>query len=407
MRIRLESMPILNSRPTCDRCRRPVSACWCGGLTPVETAIQVVFLQHPREARVAIGTARMAHLGLQRSELHEGIEFGAHPRVAELVAAPGTALLFPGDGAMAPEALPRPPETLLVLDGTWPQARKMMALNPALRALPRIGFVPSKPGNYRIRREPAAHCVATIEAVVEVLAALERDASRFAPLLRSFESMVDRQIAAKAARIEPARRHVTAPEPWWTSTAMPNLEALWPHLVAVAGEANAHSRLTVVPGQPELVQLAAVRLATGEVFHSFLAPRRVLGPRVAHHLAVPGDSILAGQRVSDALSDWHQFLHPHDRLIGWGAFCWELLAREGWRPTGDPIDLRLVAAHRLKRRAGAPEAAAMAVGGKVEPIAGVPGRAGRTLESIAAFTRALLDEKRAFQDDFNTLCRPL
>ncbi|MDH4372177.1 MAG: DTW domain-containing protein, partial [Verrucomicrobiota bacterium] len=149
------------ARLTCSRCRRPASACWCAELTPVETATRVVFLQHPRESRVAIGTARIAHLGLSRSELHEGIEFAGHPRIEELLARPGTALLFPGPGAVAPDALERPPETLIIIDGTWPQARKMVALNPALRALPRIGFMPRKPGNYRIRREPDLQCVAT------------------------------------------------------------------------------------------------------------------------------------------------------------------------------------------------------------------------------------------------------
>lgn len=165
------------ARPSCVRCRRPTSACWCAELTPVETATRVVFLQHPRESRVAIGTARIAHLGLSRSELHEGIEFAGHPRIEELLARPGTALLFPGPGAVAPDALERPPETLIIIDGTWPQARKMVALNPALRALPRIGFMPRKPGNYRIRREPDLHCVATVEAVVEVLSAWEETSS--------------------------------------------------------------------------------------------------------------------------------------------------------------------------------------------------------------------------------------
>ena len=75
------------ARPSCVRCRRPASVCWCAELTPVETATQVVFLQHPRESRVAIGTARIAHLGLSRSELHEGIEFAGHPRIEELLGA--------------------------------------------------------------------------------------------------------------------------------------------------------------------------------------------------------------------------------------------------------------------------------------------------------------------------------
>jgi DTW domain-containing protein YfiP len=356
----------------------------------------VVFLQHPREARVAIGTARIAHLGLAGSELHAGIDFTGHPQVAGIVASPGTALLFPGEGAVAPEDLSHPPSTLVVLDGTWPQARKMMALNPALRALPRIGFVPRRPGNYRIRREPAAHCVATVEAIVEVLAAFERDASRFAPLLQAFDAMVDRQLAALAARVEPPRRRLRACGPWWLSGAVPDLEALWPNLVAIAGEANAHRRDKSPPGRPEVVQLAAERLSTGEVFHAFLAPRRPLAENAARHLEVPVECLTGGRAVGEVLADWERFLGPGDRLVGWGPFAWNLLAAEGWRPGADPVDLRVVAAHRFKRRPGAVGAAARALGGDVEERPMVaPGRAGRTLRAVGVFTAALVAEKRA------------
>jgi DTW domain-containing protein YfiP len=388
-------MSVATPRALCPRCRRPLSACWCAALTPIDTRTRVVFLQHPREARVAIGTARIAHLGLARSELHEGVEFAHHPRIAELVARPGTALLFPGPGAVAPDALERPPETLLVIDGTWPQARKMMALNPALRALPRIGFMPRQPGNYRIRREPAAHCVATVEAVVEVLAAFERDPARLGPLLRAFDGMVDRQLAAKAARIEPPRRRLKACDPWWTSAAVPDLEALWPQLVAVAGEANAHGRSSGVTGPPELVQLAATRLATGEVFHAFLAPRRPLADSVACHLDVPLESLQGGRPAGDVLAEWRRFVAPGDRLVGWGVHGWRLLAQEGWQPELPPIDLRLIAAHRLKRRPGAPDAAVRAIGGTPDSSPAAPGRAGRVLQAIGAFTCTLLAEKRA------------
>lgn len=387
-------MSVLKARATCERCRRPVSACWCADLQPVDTAVRIVFLQHPREAKVAIGTARIAHLGLSRSELHRGIDFTQHPRVSDLVAQPGTALLFPGEGAVAPDALLTPPETLLVIDGTWPQARQMMALNPALRTLPRIGFVPRRPGNYRIRREPAAHCVATVEAVVEVLAAFDRDPSRFAHLLRAFDRMVDRQLAGIAARTEPPRRRHKPGDPWWLVRSMPDLEALWPHLVALAGEANAHRQGSGVPGEPEILQLSAKRLATGEIFHAFIAPRRPLAPCAAHHLDVPVDSLLGGRSVGGVLDDWRRFMRPGDRVVGWGPFGWDLLVREGWRPEIKPIDLRLVAAQRLKRRPGRPDAAVRAIGGSLVGNPPAPGRAGRTLQAIAAIIETLLEEKR-------------
>ncbi len=344
---------------------------------------------------MAIGTARIAQLGLARSELHEGIDFSGAPRVAELVSRPGSALLFPGEGAVAPDALERPPETLLVIDGTWPQARRMLALNPALRALPRIGFMPRRPGNYRIRREPAAHCVATVEAVVEVLAAFEGDAGRFEPLLRAFDRMVERQLAGIAARTEPPRRRHRPGDPWWQVRSMPDLEALWPGLVAIAGEANAHRRGSGVPGDPEIVQLAAMRLATGEVFNAFMAPRRPLAPGAGHHLEVPVGMLLGGREVAPVLEEWGRFLRPGDRVVGWGSFGWDLLVREGWRFEERPIDLRLVAAQRLKRRPGRVVDAARAMGGRGWEGPAAPGRAGRTIRAIGEVVRALLEEKWA------------
>lgn len=364
---------------------------------PVESATRVVFLQHPRETRVAIGTARIAHLGLARSELHRGIDFTDHPRISRIVAEPGTALLFPGEGAIAPDAIEKSPDTLLVIDGTWPQARRMLSLNPALRALPRIGLVPRQPGNYRIRREPAAHCVATVEAVVEVLAALERDESRFAHLLRAFDRMVDRQLAGKAARTTPPRNRYKPGDPWWMGRSMPDLEGLWPHLVALAGEANAHPRERAVPGKPEIIQLAAQRLATGEVFHAFVAPRRPLAPSAAHHLEVPRDTLLAGDPLEAALGNWDRFLHPGDRIVGWGPFGWDLLLQEGWTPETKPIDLRIVVAQHLKRRPGRPESAVQALGGNLGPGPCAPGRAGRTLQAVVAVVEALLAAKRSAQ----------
>ena len=385
----------LTARPSCVRCRRPATACWCAELTPVETATRVVFLQHPRESRVAIGTARIAHLGLSRSELHEGIEFAGHPRIEELLARPGTALLFPGLGAVAPDALERPPETLIIIDGTWPQARKMMALNPALRALPRIGFMPRKPGNYRIRREPDLHCVATVEAVVEVLSAWEGDERRFQPLLSAFDAMVDRQIAATAARTGPPRRRLKRADPWWESPSMPDLMALWPNLVVVAGEANAHRRDSPVPGSPELLQFVAMRPATGEVFEVFLTPRRPLAARAHQHLEVLQEMILGGRTVAEATLAWNGFLKPGDHLVGWGDFAVQLWAQESWQPECEPIDLRIVAAHRLKRRPGTAALAAQSIGANVEGPAVASGRAGAAVWVMSAFIRRLLEEQRA------------
>src|SRR5512144_832505 len=135
---------MLAYRPTCRRCLRPESHCYCAHLTPVASRTRVVFLQHPREYRMPIGTARMTNLGLANSELHVAADLDRHPRVQDLTEDPrGTALLFPGSDAVEPWALPGgPPTTLVVLDGTWIQARKMLARSTRLQRLPRVAFTP-------------------------------------------------------------------------------------------------------------------------------------------------------------------------------------------------------------------------------------------------------------------------
>jgi DTW domain-containing protein YfiP len=180
-----------------------VAGCYCSALTPIVSRTRVVFLQHPRERRVAVGTCRMAHLALPNSELHVGVSFEGHARVEALAAEPRgrVAVLFPGGEAWE-AATPGdgPPRTVVVPDGTWSQARKLLSRNPTLGTLPRIGIAPARAGAYRIRTEPAAHCLSTVEAVAELLGQLEGDRGRFLSLLRPFQQMVERQLAYAAVR---------------------------------------------------------------------------------------------------------------------------------------------------------------------------------------------------------------
>jgi DTW domain-containing protein YfiP len=181
----------------------------CALLRPVPSRTRVVILQHPREARLAICTAWLARLALENAELHRGVRFEAHPRVREVAADPGAALLFPG-----PESVPAsaragdPPRLLVVVDGTWPQAVKMLAANPALAALPRLAVAPDRPGGYGdLRREPGPEHLSTLEAIAIVLGALEGDPARFEPMREAFRRTVEQQLeCARGARRNPRHR---------------------------------------------------------------------------------------------------------------------------------------------------------------------------------------------------------
>lgn len=345
----------------------------------------MVFLQHPRERRVAIGTARMAHLALPNSELHEGVSFDGHPAVEALAQQPGTVVLFPSPEARPLETyLDAPPANLVVVDGTWPLAKKVIKQSRVLSRLPRIGFVPSRPGNYRIRKEPAEHCLSTIEAVVEVLGRLEQDPTRFSPMLRAFELMVDRQIACARARVGPSRHklHKGPPRPRVPRTLLERKA----DLVVVYAEANARGRdQRTYP--PELVHLVAERIASGERFEAVVQPRYPLAENTPFHLELSAEAILAGEPVGSALDRFEAFLRPSDVLVGWGVFWWNLLKAE--RPfSREIIDVRRAIADVLRDKPEGPEDGARRLGREGLSPSG-QGRAGRRLAAIAHVASAL------------------
>lgn len=350
----------------------------------------MVILQHPKERKTAIGTARMAHLALANSELLGGVDFSDSRRLLELAEDPGTVVLYPGEGATDIGALvDRPPSTVIVVDGTWPQARKIIRSTPLLQRLPRIAFTPERPSNYRIRKEPAFHCVSTVEAVVEVLGQLEGRRDAYRPMLEAFARMVDLQIEAEQVRQGPPRRKLkrsVRPPP-----IPPALFSEPERVVCLYAEANAHQNGMEQP--PELVQLVACRPATGESLELFVRPRRPLWENTAFHLEVSAERLLSGLGLQEGLSRWHDFLREGDTLTTWGFFPLKLLAAEG-EPVDEVIDARLIAARILKRRPGVVETSAELLGAAApEPLG--TGRAGRRLGALVAVVRAL--QERALE----------
>ncbi|WP_110996360.1 tRNA-uridine aminocarboxypropyltransferase [Pseudomonas sichuanensis] len=185
-------------RPRCERCQRPIAHCLCPLIPSLDSRTRVLVLQHPSETSHALNTARLAALGLINAELRVGEVFDD---LEALLATPGyrPVLLFPGDAAEVLQAygagIDELPLLLIVPDGTWRKARKMLYLNPLLEALPRVTLGDVTPSRYRLRKAPEPGALSTIEAVVQALNVLE-GASRFDPVLRPFEALIEGQIRA-------------------------------------------------------------------------------------------------------------------------------------------------------------------------------------------------------------------
>ncbi|MDD1000758.1 tRNA-uridine aminocarboxypropyltransferase [Pseudomonas sp. TNT2022 ID642] len=184
------------SRPQCPRCLRPQTHCLCPLIPRLDSRTRVLLLQHPSEVNHALNTARLAALGLTNAELIVGEVFEDLPTLLNL---PGyrARLLFPADDAQPIEAYGESDEPLLLVvpDGTWRKARKMLHLNPLLAALPRVTLAEGGVSRYRLRKAPGPGALSTIEAIVQALQTLEAPAS-FEPLLKPFEALIEGQIAA-------------------------------------------------------------------------------------------------------------------------------------------------------------------------------------------------------------------
>lgn len=178
-------------RQQCQYCQRPSSHCLCPLIPSLTSETQVLILQHPSETAHALNTARLAALGLRSAKLVVG----------EVVSVPADErdnyLLFPGDDVIPLESLAQgeKPLRLVVPDGTWRKARKMLHLNPELATLPRVSLPTGLVSRYRLRKAPAPGALSTLEAIVTALNILEGE-GRFDRLLRPFEALIEAQIDA-------------------------------------------------------------------------------------------------------------------------------------------------------------------------------------------------------------------
>lgn len=200
-------------RTLCTRCLRPESHCLCALIPSLSCRTRVVVLQHPSESRHALNTARLAVLGLVGARRVVGEHFSpadwAEPGYAPRLLFPGPAaeILHPAYGQDMGQ-----PIQLIVPDGTWGHARKLLHINPELAALPRVMLPAGLATRYRVRHADIPGALSTIEAVTHALNALEAPASADA-LLRPFEALIDGQIEGMGEDLY-ARHHLQRKVPW-------------------------------------------------------------------------------------------------------------------------------------------------------------------------------------------------
>lgn len=157
----------------CSRCRLPLATCFCADLPRIDLRTRIHFFSHRRELALASNTVNIASLVLSNCEVTIHGDPNVDTQNLELSGQP-VAVLFPTEDSV--ELRPHDtPLCLLVPDGSWRQARKMVRRIALLDRAPKVhlpeGLV-ARPGP-RLRERPREAWMSTIEAVAAAVGVLE------------------------------------------------------------------------------------------------------------------------------------------------------------------------------------------------------------------------------------------
>ncbi len=335
----MSSEPEPTPRPYCYRCDKPRRTCVCDSIREIANRVGVHVLQHHRERRHPIGTARLLRLGLKNVEVYPLRAEGTSACSPALPLPSGASLLYPSDDAVDIGALPpeRRPSNIVVIDGTWSHAHRIYRDNPWIQTLPHVKVTPAEESRYRIRKEPRFECLSTLEAVVTALRLAEPELEGTEMLLRAFDGMIEAQIEAQSAALEArpgARRG--GPAGRRPALSLPVVLREAPKRVVVVHAEPARKREAAARNH-ESIRLVARSLEACEVFDRGYAPHLPAGAPSSAHIG-PGERVV-GQVVDRALdrseldhgvfAAFVRFCHEQAEgppvLAYWGAWTGHLL----------------------------------------------------------------------------------
>lgn len=199
---------------SCRSCGKPPGVCICDRVEKVPTHLRVVILQHPQEDDALLGTAKLVEATLPKAEVRVGLSWasldhaiGGRNADRERWAVLAVAKL----PVPVPEEARNEPvvvidrkgrlrdlkrhglEGIIVLDGTWSQAKTLWWRNAWLLKLPRVVLRPREPSIYgRLRKEPRKEWVSTLEAIGDVLPALGEPETVRSNLRRLLRTLLQR-----------------------------------------------------------------------------------------------------------------------------------------------------------------------------------------------------------------------
>jgi DTW domain-containing protein YfiP len=210
-----EPETVAEAIPDCPHCRKPLPLCICDSIKPIENKVALLILQHPQEQDRALGTARLTALHFRNAVLKIGLSW---PSLSKALGKPvhdpsRWAVLYLGSAKVAEletssdivainrkgeieenqRGILKDIEGIVLLDGTWSQAKALWWRNAWMLKCQRVILGPAHPSRYgRLRKEPRRDGLSTIEAAAMLLSGIEKRPDIAETLHASFERMLAR-----------------------------------------------------------------------------------------------------------------------------------------------------------------------------------------------------------------------
>ena len=204
----------------CEKCGKDKRLCVCTDAEPFDNRFFVLILQHPQEQDKELGTAGIIRSMLKNSKLEVALSRPSLTAVLKRPADPkkwgvlylGAQKETPvaaglyvlnkkGELAADAEQCLNELEGIILLDGSWSQAKALWWRNPWLLKARRLLLVPEKRSLYgKLRKEPRRESVSTLEACAQCLDYLGEDPDISASLMQAFARLLEKYKALKSAK---------------------------------------------------------------------------------------------------------------------------------------------------------------------------------------------------------------
>jgi DTW domain-containing protein YfiP len=198
----------------CSRCERTPRYCVCAFTQPLQVKTKVLVLQHPQEPGVDIGTVPIIRSLLPSAVIRTGLSWpNLRKALGEETSAQSWGVLYLGSVhveelpkdrklfVVDKKGLPVPNQDaelkklqgIVLLDGTWSQAKTLWWRNAWLLKLRRLVVNSQTRSLYdRIRKEPRKGCLSTLETAGEVLEALDAREDIIPAITKPLQELVTR-----------------------------------------------------------------------------------------------------------------------------------------------------------------------------------------------------------------------